>query len=287
MTTLRDASVTPRRARGRALARIVALLGALALVRVIAWAAPYQRCDGVWTRIDMVESCGACGVRCAAEHASAACVNGACALACEAHHADCDGHPANGCEVDLMTDRAHCGLCARSCGGARCEEGRCVARLVGRGAAIAVAGEAVIALWHGVAKYPLDGSEPAMLASGEGLEDEARIAPNAITLRDGHVRWAAPPRRVFSTSLGGGPVIEERPGPADQALFAPAEARIRLVDGAESYEVEPLADGGAVVKRAGAPVIAHPSAIRALAQNGSHLFWVDDRYRIFMAPKRP
>lgn len=225
------------------LARLVALLGAITLVRIVAWAAPYQRCDGAWTRIDTVETCGACGVRCGSAHATASCVAGRCVLGCDVNHADCDGHPANGCEVDLRTDRAHCGLCTRSCGGARCEEGRCVARLIGSGAAIAVAEDAVYALGRTVTRYPLDGSDSSIV----DLPREARPAST--------------------------------------------EAPIRLLDGPFVYQVEPLPDGGSAVKRAprdggaAVTVVTHPYLIRALAENGSHLFWVDDRQRIFMAVK--
>jgi len=34
---------------------------------------------------------------------------------CEADRADCDGDSANGCEVDLLNDRAHCGSCTSAC----------------------------------------------------------------------------------------------------------------------------------------------------------------------------
>lgn len=34
---------------------------------------------------------------------------------CEAGRADCDGDPANGCEVDLQSSSDHCGECSRAC----------------------------------------------------------------------------------------------------------------------------------------------------------------------------
>ena len=52
--------------------------------------------------------------------------------ACAAGGADCDGDPANGCEVDLQSSSAHCGACARAChadgsgaSSAACVEGTC------------------------------------------------------------------------------------------------------------------------------------------------------------------
>jgi len=56
--------------------------------------------------------CGACDARCAPPNATPACAAGACGvLACSASFANCDGMPANGCEVDVRTDPAHCGRC--------------------------------------------------------------------------------------------------------------------------------------------------------------------------------
>ncbi|MEZ4406094.1 MAG: hypothetical protein R3A52_06435 [Polyangiales bacterium] len=60
--------------------------------------------------------CGACGRACALPNASAACTGGACVIgACNPGFADCDGMPANGCEVDTRTDNANCGTCRTVC----------------------------------------------------------------------------------------------------------------------------------------------------------------------------
>lgn len=39
---------------------------------------------------------------------------------CEAQHADCDQDVSNGCEVDLLRDRDHCGACGIGCQTADC-----------------------------------------------------------------------------------------------------------------------------------------------------------------------
>ncbi len=75
-------------------------------------------CDGAC--VDLARDarhCGACGVRCRLPHASAArCDAGRCAPgACEDGFADCNGEPADGCEVDTRADASHCGACARAC----------------------------------------------------------------------------------------------------------------------------------------------------------------------------
>lgn len=75
--------------------------------------------------------CGGCGRVCALPHAEAACEGGSCRIGrCAAGFADCDGDGANGCEVDLSTDPAHCGRCGEVCPSAVnatpvCVVGRC------------------------------------------------------------------------------------------------------------------------------------------------------------------
>jgi hypothetical protein len=60
--------------------------------------------------------CGACGSACATRaNAQATCEGGACRYVCDAGFADCDGDPANGCEVDTRSSTAHCGSCGRAC----------------------------------------------------------------------------------------------------------------------------------------------------------------------------
>lgn len=78
------------------------------------------------TRVDAAH-CGACRAACSLPHASAGCAASACAVTtCEASFADCDGAPANGCEVDTRADALHCGRCGASCGpGQACVASRC------------------------------------------------------------------------------------------------------------------------------------------------------------------
>ena len=84
--------------------------------------AGFADCDGmavngceVDTRTT-VNHCGSCGTTCAAPNGTPACVAGACAVgACAPGFADCDGVAVNGCEVDLRSTAAHCGMCGRAC----------------------------------------------------------------------------------------------------------------------------------------------------------------------------
>jgi hypothetical protein len=77
-----------------------------------------------------VAHCGRCGNACTFPNGVAACAAGACALArCNAGFGDCDGNAANGCETDLSSSAAHCGMCNNGCvfsgGTGACRSGVC------------------------------------------------------------------------------------------------------------------------------------------------------------------
>ncbi|MFO0602974.1 MAG: hypothetical protein U0324_07355 [Polyangiales bacterium] len=86
---------------------------------------PANGCE-VNTQAD-VNHCGGCGARCMLANATPTCTAGACRVAtCDAGFADCDGMPANGCEVDTRTSAANCGGCGMACRPANAT-GACVA----------------------------------------------------------------------------------------------------------------------------------------------------------------
>lgn len=104
----------------------------------------FARCDsapqnGCETNLrTSVNHCGGCNQQCTSTNAMPACVDGACQLgAClrrgDPYPAwsaftwgDCDGNPANGCEVDIMNSEAHCGACNQPCpSGQVCFDGVC------------------------------------------------------------------------------------------------------------------------------------------------------------------
>jgi stigma-specific protein Stig1 len=63
------------------------------------------------------KNCGGCNHSCpAVAHAKVFCSFGGCAIsACDAAWLDCDGDPANGCEVNVFSDAANCGRCGNAC----------------------------------------------------------------------------------------------------------------------------------------------------------------------------
>jgi hypothetical protein len=60
-------------------------------------------------------NCNACGAKCDGTNGSASCSSGACGISCSTGYATCDGNLSNGCEVNLQTDRNHCGTCDKVC----------------------------------------------------------------------------------------------------------------------------------------------------------------------------
>jgi hypothetical protein len=97
----------------------------------------YADCDGVASNGCEINvqtdaaNCDACGTVCAFAGGTGICVAGACRLAeCNGGRGNCDGNPANGCEVDLTSSANHCATCGNECrtpgGTGVCEESTCV-----------------------------------------------------------------------------------------------------------------------------------------------------------------
>lgn len=60
--------------------------------------------------------CGTCGRECSLSNAIAGCALGACTVAsCAPGFGNCNGNAADGCEVDVRTSLANCGMCGRVC----------------------------------------------------------------------------------------------------------------------------------------------------------------------------
>jgi hypothetical protein len=79
-----------------------------------------------------LNNCGACGHLCFGPNATMVCSAGNCAIGgCSAGFADCNGNPADGCEVNIDTDVNNCGACGHQClpapnaAAAACSAGTC------------------------------------------------------------------------------------------------------------------------------------------------------------------
>ena len=74
-----------------------------------------------------MEHCGACDAACLDRpNAFSTCVVGLCGYSCASGFGDCDRASANGCEQDLNSDAANCGLCGHACSpGISCRRGTC------------------------------------------------------------------------------------------------------------------------------------------------------------------
>jgi hypothetical protein len=63
-----------------------------------------------------VAHCGACGRACSLPQATPVCESGVCAVAaCSPSYANCNGAPADGCEVDTRSNVLNCGGCGNDC----------------------------------------------------------------------------------------------------------------------------------------------------------------------------
>lgn len=88
---------------------------------------PGQLDDGCETSLNTVQNCGAVGKVCAgAVNALPVCESGVCGLSCVAGFGNCNGNPADGCEVSLKNSSNHCGGCGNVCSGdAVCKDSVC------------------------------------------------------------------------------------------------------------------------------------------------------------------
>ncbi|MDP3274949.1 MAG: MXAN_6577-like cysteine-rich protein [Deltaproteobacteria bacterium] len=95
--------------------------------------APQMNCSGVCINTTTNTShCGACNNMCPVPaNATAGCTASVCGIgACRTGFGNCDGNAANGCEVNLPSDRANCGACGNVCPvGASCTAGVCACPL--------------------------------------------------------------------------------------------------------------------------------------------------------------
>ncbi len=90
--------------------------------------AGFHVCAGTECDADTdVHHCGAACTDCpTGPNGAPACTAGACSFACSPGFADCNMNVADGCEVNLKTDPAHCGACATVCPmGQVCKSGVC------------------------------------------------------------------------------------------------------------------------------------------------------------------
>ena len=88
--------------------------------------AGFHACGSTCAPDNSIASCGtSCGPCATGPNATATCTGGTCGIACAAGTADCNTNAADGCEIDVTTDPAHCGDCTTSCGEYGCNAGKC------------------------------------------------------------------------------------------------------------------------------------------------------------------
>lgn len=166
--------------------------------------ANYADCNGLrgdGCEVDTTSSvshCGGCGRACAAiAGAAPVCVMGQCRPMCQSGNADCDGVADNGCEVNLRTNRLHCGACGNACPvNTLCAGGTCEPVVFLRGG-VFTAGEDEIGAGSdaGVDAGTDAGSDAGADGGRDGAADVADVAvvdagpaPIPVDPRDGSPR---------------------------------------------------------------------------------------------------
>ena len=89
-----------------------------------------QTLCGSWCVDTMTDTyhCGGCNHSCpyAGGNTERFCAGGICQTRCYSGYVDCDGDPANGCEVSVTSDRTNCGTCGIACDADEvCTNGSC------------------------------------------------------------------------------------------------------------------------------------------------------------------
>jgi hypothetical protein len=191
------------------------------------------------------QSCGGCGKACSLANAVANCANATCGVAsCKAGFGDCDGNPANGCELDTSADVKNCGGCGAACArgmaclGGACKNGLAVAsfaaqltQATGKGPyAPAIADVNADGRADVVVSHYLDNTLGAYLATGPGTF-------NAPIKR----ATSAGPRDLLSADFNGD-------GWPDVAVNAPSAAVVTVCGGAGdgTFTVSNLASGNSL-----------------------------------------
>lgn len=126
-------------------------------------------------------------------------------LDCPLGRADCNGLASDGCEIDLTSDAASCGVCGHGCQGGPCQSGLCQPVIVvsGQGYAYHLAATEAAVYWtrsDGSVLRALEGGAPEILAEGQS-------SPGDIAVDATRVYWAnLGDGTIVSAPQGGGAI---------------------------------------------------------------------------------
>jgi hypothetical protein len=145
---------------------------------------------------------------------------------CTGARRDCDGDARNGCEVDTLTDRLHCGQCGRAVSVA-CQQGRGLeVRALTGGAGTLCAAVSDDAVW-GLRCWGANGGRQASASGASAVATPSDPTPqddtivHAMAMGDGFgcaVRDESRTLRCWGDGLAGGPSDGATPAPSESLV---------------------------------------------------------------------
>ncbi len=188
---------------------------------------------------------------------------------CEPGRADCNADTADGCEIDLQSDAAHCGSCGHDCQGGPCQSSECQPEIVASNQEYAyrIAANESHVYWTrsdgSVLRASVQGGEPEVVASGQN-------GPGDIALDATSVYWAnVGDGTIVKAPFGGGePAVIASGGAQPWSLAVSGATLVWTDNGSGEVRAISLAGGGAP------PItIATTPGAWGVAADESRVYW--------------
>jgi len=264
--------------------------------------------------------CGSCSNACSTtgDHEIALCTSGQCGVACAAPWADCDHSGGNGCEANLESGSASCGVCGRACaGGGACTLGECAVTTYQSGQSLgALAVSAGFVYWAdhsttsgGVRSAPIAGGASQILA---GDDVATRVAVDAT-----RIAWLHLNDEIDTQLLSGGSPTIVASTPSIRAIALSAGVVFYATSAGSIFSVPADGSGGSTTMATGVvanelvadatdlyfmtnagaidslpvgaqnatPTLVANASATTLTIDATHVYWVDTGGEVVSQPK--